>query len=160
MEHLASVKCSLQIHQGRPALLDGNMIWQTTNWRFRQSSIGFVKSRNGRHGRWRLLVLATPLERSFTGWRQTSEFLPLMQMEFSKTSFTWLSMYFRIGRKPIFFLCLFLNVFGRIFSLFVASNFYAFLLFQFITGTGFPMIFIAPCMICAEMADKGKAEFL
>ncbi|XP_035709656.1 organic cation transporter 1 isoform X2 [Folsomia candida] len=45
-----------------------------------------------------------------------------------------------VGRKPIFFLCLVLNVFGRIASYFFPSNFYVFLGLLFLTGTGFPMV--------------------
>lgn len=61
----------------------------------------------------------------------------------------------RIGRKPVFLITLVLNIFGRIASLYVVNTLWMFLLLAVITGTGFPMIYIAPAMIGAEFSDKG-----
>ncbi|XP_021950294.2 organic cation transporter 1 isoform X1 [Folsomia candida] len=60
----------------------------------------------------------------------------------------------KMGRKPIFFLTILINVVFRMISFFVVHNIVMFHITQFIAGTAFPMMFIAPSMILAEICDK------
>ncbi|CAG7834483.1 unnamed protein product [Allacma fusca] len=60
----------------------------------------------------------------------------------------------KMGRRYVFFITLILNVIVRIISLFVAQSFNTFLALQFVIGTAFPVMYIAPCMIGAEISDK------
>lgn len=60
----------------------------------------------------------------------------------------------KYGRKPIFFLTITINIVFRVISLFFAENVEFFYLCQFIIGTAFPVMFIAPSMISAEVCDK------
>ncbi|OXA51603.1 organic cation transporter 1 [Folsomia candida] len=60
----------------------------------------------------------------------------------------------KVGRKPIFFLTILINVVFRMLSFFVVHNIVMFNITQFIAGTAFPMMFIAPSMILAEICDK------
>ncbi|CAL8072337.1 unnamed protein product [Orchesella dallaii] len=60
----------------------------------------------------------------------------------------------KYGRKPIFFLTITINIVFRIVSLLHPANVEFFYLCQFILGTAFPVMFIAPSMIAAEICDK------
>ncbi|ODM93566.1 Organic cation transporter 1 [Orchesella cincta] len=64
----------------------------------------------------------------------------------------------KYGRKPIFFLTITINIVFRIVSLLHPSNVKFFYLCQFIIGTAFPVMFIAPSMIAAEICDYVKDE--
>lgn len=60
----------------------------------------------------------------------------------------------KYGRKPIFFLTIAINIVFRVISLYSAENIEYFYLCQFLIGTAFPVMFIAPSMIAAEVCDK------
>lgn len=60
----------------------------------------------------------------------------------------------KYGRKPIFFMTIAINILFRVISLYFPENVEFFYLCQFIIGTAFPVMFIAPSMIAAEVCDK------
>lgn len=55
----------------------------------------------------------------------------------------------------MFIITLFLSIFGRLASLYVANSFWMFFVLTAITGMGYPMIYIASTMIGAELSGKG-----
>jgi MFS family permease len=66
---------------------------------------------------------------------------------------------FRIGRKPVFFISLVVYLVPRLISFFLPHHFWTFAFFMFLSGTGFPLSYLIPGMLIAELSDDEYRSF-
>lgn len=65
----------------------------------------------------------------------------------------------KVGRKPIFFISLFVLTFFKLIALFVPHSYTWFLIMNFLSGTGMPLMFASPSLIIAEVCDNGNYNY-